>query len=677
MKIRNVLILSGLVLVVFGAASFGAVKISSERLADDSSASFKYAFKNIPAPSKSDAGGEGVFSIADGQQDRNGRGVDVLGDGRLAMGADEPGSSFFFAPNTDGGRILLDLGKVIAIKQVNSYSWHPSTRGPQVYDLYATDGKGEGVSLRPKRGTDPKTCGWELVAKVDTREKDGEDGGQYGVSISDSDGVIGKYRYLLFDVFRTESSDPFGNTFYNEIDVVDPEGKVVSAVAELDIAREVIEADGGKYKITIDTTETPDLTKWVHEELGPVVKEWYPRIVKMLPGEGYEAPTDVQIVFSARMQGVAATGGRRVSCAAGWFRGQLEGEAKGAVVHELVHVVQQYGLARRNRDATRTPGWLVEGMADYIRWFLYEPETRGAEIRNAARARYDGSYRVSGNFLNWVTETKDKDIVAKLNAAARQGKYSEDIWKDSTGSSVEELGAQWKKALEEKIAAEAAAATMLNKLTDEERSAGWKLIFNGKDFTGWRNFKREDVRPGWQVRDGALVCADPHNAGDLCTKEQFDWFELRLEYNISKGGNSGIMYHVTDDGGAAWATGPEFQLEDNKAAADPVRCGWLYALYEPPKDPKTGKHLDATKPAGQWNHVSILISPEKCEHRINGVKYFEYVLGSEDFKNRVAKSKFGRMSLFAKFDKGYIALQGDHGAISFRNIKVRPIKAKK
>jgi len=214
-----------------------------------------------------------------------------------------------------------------------------------------------------------------------------------------------------------------------------------------------------------------------------------------------------------------------------------------------------------------------------------------------------------------------------------------------------------------------------NTLTDAEKAAGWKLLFNGKDFSGWHNFKRDDVLPGWQVKDGALVCADPHNAKDIVTSDSFGWFELQLDYNISEGGNSGIMFHVTDEGGSAWATGPEFQLEDNAKAADPQRCGWLYALYQPPIDPKTDNPLDATKPAGEWNHVRLVLSPEKCIHEINGVKYFEYILGSDDFKERVAKSKFARMPHFAKSDTGFIALQGDHGQVSFRNIKVRTISA--
>ncbi|HWD20192.1 MAG TPA: DUF1080 domain-containing protein [Verrucomicrobiae bacterium] len=213
-----------------------------------------------------------------------------------------------------------------------------------------------------------------------------------------------------------------------------------------------------------------------------------------------------------------------------------------------------------------------------------------------------------------------------------------------------------------------------NTLTDKEKSDGWQLLFDGTSFSGWHNFRREGVAPGWQVKDGALVCVDPHHAGDIISSNQFDWFELQLDYNISEGGNSGIMYHVVEVGPAMWFSGPEFQLEDNKEAADSVRCGWLYGLYQPPIDPATGKTLDATKPVGQWNHVRLLVTPQKCEHDVNGVKYFEYVLHSDDFNDRVKNSKFSQMPPFAKADVGSIGLQGDHGSVSFRNIKIKPIK---
>lgn len=216
-----------------------------------------------------------------------------------------------------------------------------------------------------------------------------------------------------------------------------------------------------------------------------------------------------------------------------------------------------------------------------------------------------------------------------------------------------------------------------NTLTPDETAAGWKLLFNGKDLNHWHNFKSDTIRPGWQVQDGTLACVDPHNAGDLSTGEQFGSFELVLEFKMGEGANSGIMYHVSDTENAAWATGPEFQLEDNAKATDPQRCGWLYGLYKPENDPKTSKPVDATKPAGEWNTLRLLVTPEKCVHEINGVQYFEYVKGSDDFKKRVAESKFGGMKNFGKFDKGYLVFQGDHGKVSFRNVKVREVKAAK
>ncbi|MBM4027886.1 MAG: hypothetical protein FJ280_21165 [Planctomycetes bacterium] len=108
----------------------------------------------------------------------------------------------------------------------------------------------------------------------------------------------------------------------------------------------------------------------------------------------------------------------------------------------------------QNDAATHARFILVEGMCNYIRWFLYEPQTRGAEItrRNIAQARYDSSYRISATFLNWVTQEYCRDIVPRLNAAARQGKYSEEIWKTATGHTVQELGDQWKAQMEKKVA---------------------------------------------------------------------------------------------------------------------------------------------------------------------------------------------------------------------------------
>ena len=669
---------------------------------DHASAAFK--FKTIPAPAKNDLAANAKFVIVDGEQDENGGGLEKLHDGKLPSEEDAPGDNFFFNAGTEGGRLLVDLGNVVALKQVNTYSWHPNTRGPQVYKLYASDGKAEGFVAQPKQAIAPEKCGWKKIADVDTRPKVGEGGGQYAVSISDSQGGLGRYRYLLFDISRTEDADTFGNTFYSEIDVIGQEG--AAAADSVEAAPFVIHSPDGYCEIAIDTSGAPELKDWAEQKLAPVLAEWYPKLTAMMASDGFTPPKRFTVNIRPG-SGVAATGGTRVTANSTWLKGELNREAVGALLHEEVHVVQQYGGGRRSDPDTprvRPPGWLVEGIPDYIRWFLYEPQSHGADVtwmktRHNLTLRYDARYRITANFLNYVVEhyDKEKTLITQLNAACRQGKYSDDIWKERTGKTLTELNDEWKASVEKEIGtgqgtanaapAGAAAATsptqttvvaegQINALTDSEKAAGWKLLFNGKDFTGWHNFKREGVRAGWQVKDGTLVCADPHNAGDIVTTDKYEWFDLQLDYNISEAGNSGIMFHVTDEGGAVWATGPEFQLEDNVKARDLIRCGWLYALYQPPDDPKTGKPLDATKPVGEWNHVRLLVTPEKCVHEINGVKYFEYVLGSEDFNARVAKSKFHSMPLFAKAGSGYIALQGDHGQVMFRNIKLLPIAAK-
>ncbi|HEV3342576.1 MAG TPA: DUF1080 domain-containing protein [Pirellulales bacterium] len=213
-----------------------------------------------------------------------------------------------------------------------------------------------------------------------------------------------------------------------------------------------------------------------------------------------------------------------------------------------------------------------------------------------------------------------------------------------------------------------ANAAKPNSLTEKEKSDGWKLLFDGQTTSGWRSYRQKDLNKGWKVVDGAL-CRSERGAGDIVTADEYDRFELSLEYNISKAGNSGLMYHVAEDQLFPWMTGPEVQIQDNKDGHDPQKAGWVYQLYP--------AETDATKPAGEWNELRILITPEKCQTFMNGVKYSEYVKGSKDWDERVAKSKFGVMPNFGKPTKGHISLQ-DHGdPVCFRNIKIRQITASK
>jgi len=210
----------------------------------------------------------------------------------------------------------------------------------------------------------------------------------------------------------------------------------------------------------------------------------------------------------------------------------------------------------------------------------------------------------------------------------------------------------------------AGAAETPNTLSEAERQAGWKLLFDGHSTAGWRNFGKSDISPGWKVEDGALVRADK-GAGDIITVEEFGAFELLLDYNISPEGNSGLMYHVSEEAKRPPMVGPEVQIQDNAKGHDPQKAGWLYQLYP--------AEVDATKPVGEWNTIHILITPEKCIHWMNGVKYCEYVKGSKDWDERVAKSKFAAWPMFGKPTTGHLCLQ-DHGnVVSFRNIKIRVV----
>ncbi len=224
-----------------------------------------------------------------------------------------------------------------------------------------------------------------------------------------------------------------------------------------------------------------------------------------------------------------------------------------------------------------------------------------------------------------------------------------------------------------------------NTLSEAERRGGWKLLFDGREASGFRGYRRDVLGDGWQVRDGALVrVAD--GAGDIVSRDQFSAFEVQLEYRIAPGGNSGVMFHVTEDEAQPWHTGPEVQILDNAGAKESQRAGWLYGLYAPqlPKwvrelDEQAGRtspeYLDTTRPAGQWNHLYLRVAPGGCEVVVNGVAYERFKIGSKDWDERVAKSKFASLPNFAKAGRGHLCLQ-DHGAeVAFRSIKVRELPA--
>lgn len=208
-----------------------------------------------------------------------------------------------------------------------------------------------------------------------------------------------------------------------------------------------------------------------------------------------------------------------------------------------------------------------------------------------------------------------------------------------------------------------------NSLTEAEKSAGWKLLFDGKTTTGWHNFNSDKVAEGWKVIDGCLTMTG--NGGDIVTEGEYENFELSLEWAISEGGNSGIFFHVVESPKYkyVWETGPEMQVLDNAKHNDGknalTSAGSNYALHAPAKD--------VTKPVGEFNEVRIVVKKGNVQHWLNGEKIVEYQIGSPEWKELVEGSKFKQMPDYAKSGKGRIALQ-DHGdRVRYRNIKIRPL----
>jgi hypothetical protein len=210
-----------------------------------------------------------------------------------------------------------------------------------------------------------------------------------------------------------------------------------------------------------------------------------------------------------------------------------------------------------------------------------------------------------------------------------------------------------------------------NTLTPEEKSAGFKLIFDGKTLDGFRNFKKETPDPKWQIVDGSITLTEK-GGGNLITKDQFANFEFRFEFKISADGNSGIMWHSTEDGRQPYESGPEYQVLDSHSKtgyANDIAAGNLaggfYGII--PTKP------EFTRPTGEWNTGSILVSGTKITLTINGHVTADVDTSTDEWKQLLGKSKFASWPKFNKSPKGHFAFQ-DHGnVVSFRTLRIKEL----
>lgn len=206
-----------------------------------------------------------------------------------------------------------------------------------------------------------------------------------------------------------------------------------------------------------------------------------------------------------------------------------------------------------------------------------------------------------------------------------------------------------------------------------EEENGFKALFNGKNLSNWRGYKRPNPPGAWKAVNGELVISPGRNGGDICTEKEYADFDLRLEWNTTKGGNSGVIYRSSEDYNASWQTGPEYQIFDDYQSgtgkADLHSAGSLYDLYIPTRF--------VTRKPGEWNETRIVVKGNHLEHWLNGHKVVNCEVGSTDWNERIAKSKFKSYSEFGRKKKGYILLQ-DHGAvIKFRRIRIKELSGDK
>jgi Domain of Unknown Function (DUF1080) len=221
---------------------------------------------------------------------------------------------------------------------------------------------------------------------------------------------------------------------------------------------------------------------------------------------------------------------------------------------------------------------------------------------------------------------------------------------------------------------QSASAQKDNTLTDEEKKAGWQLLFDGKTLKGWKMYQNKPA-DCWGAKDGELYCKGSATdksdlRADIITAEQYENYELSVDWKIAPGGNSGIIYNVTEEYPSSYQSGPEYQLIDDEGYSggkleDWQKTGSDYAMYTATSRP--------TKPVGQYNTSKIVVKGAHREYWLNGVKVVEFEAWSDDWNKRKSVGKWKDTPGYGMAKKGYICLQ-DHGSgVWFKNIKIRKL----
>ena len=214
----------------------------------------------------------------------------------------------------------------------------------------------------------------------------------------------------------------------------------------------------------------------------------------------------------------------------------------------------------------------------------------------------------------------------------------------------------------------------LNTLTQSEEKVGWTLLFNGESLEGWRGYNMPAAPGSWRAEDGMLKIINEggaESAEGIITEKKYNAFALSLEFQLTTGANSGILYHVAEDTKYTYPyeTGTEYQVIDHEGWPDPLEgwqiCGANYAMHAP--------MVEAFKPVGEWNRAMLVVDGNKVTHVLNGEVIVEFEKYSDEWNELRNSGKWSDYPDYGKFDEGHIALQ-NHGTIVFyRNIKIKEL----
>jgi hypothetical protein len=214
----------------------------------------------------------------------------------------------------------------------------------------------------------------------------------------------------------------------------------------------------------------------------------------------------------------------------------------------------------------------------------------------------------------------------------------------------------------------------INTLTEKEKQHGWDLLFNGKDLKGWHGYNEQDAPDCWRVKEGALeILTEGGREGALgiITDKKYKSFVLSIEFKLTQGANSGIIFQVEENDKYTYPyeTGAEFQVIDHDNWPNNLEdwqiCGANYAMYPPKVKPY--------KPIGEWNQVLLIVNHNKVTQLLNGKVVVEYEKYSDEWKQLRNSGKWGDFPDYGKFNEGHIALQNHGTNVFYRNIKLKEL----